>query len=218
MVGGGKPQSGGGVPRKSRSSPKAIHDPRAKCQIPACSGIWNPPNKLLLRSRGRGAAQLGCHTSRWDQTEALWGKTETHRLWGGLKGRTEGGSACDPVWLLGMKNNSVHIGNHLYFENQKRWGAMPDDLPEVFYSRGTSIPNKNPDDCQTCFFFISQYSAYSVRNLKIKQNGLVPSLNCQTSGCYFEHTGPRVQVKMWKTTHSWLHTQPRMQLPGHGLN
>lgn len=142
----------GEVLRKSPSSPKAIHDPWAKCRIPACSGIWIPPNKLLLRSRG--AAQLGCHTSRWDQREALWGKTGTHRLRGGLKGRTDGGSVCDPVWMLGMKNNSVHIGNHLYFENQKRWGTIPDDLSGVFYSRGTSVPNKNPDDCQTWFFFL----------------------------------------------------------------
>lgn len=98
------------------------------------------------------------------------------------------------------KSNSVHIGNHLYCENQKRWGTIPDDLSEVFYSRGTSIPSKNPDDCQTFFFIILQYSAYPVRNLKRKQNGLVPSLNCQTSGCYCEHTGPHVQVKMENNT------------------
>lgn len=75
------------------------------------------------------------------------------------------------------ENNNVHIGNHLYFENQKRWGTKPDDLSEVFYSQGTSLPNKNPDDCQTCFYFILQYS---VINLKMK-NELAPSLNCQTS-------------------------------------
>lgn len=112
-----------------------------------------------------------------------------------------------------MKNNSVHIGNHLYFENQKRWGTIPDDLSGVFYSRGTSAPNKNPDDCQTCFFIL-QYSAYSVRNLKIKQKWVGAFIELSDFRLLLR---PHVQVKM-ETTHSWLHTQPRMQPPGHGLN
>lgn len=105
------------------------------------------PNKVLLRSSGRGAARLGRHT--WDQREALWAETATLR-------RREGQNEL--VCLLGIKQQCAYTKASLFWKPEK---VGKETRRRSLISVLQPGNDKDPDDCQTCFFFFFlQYSAY----------------------------------------------------------
>lgn len=103
------------------------------------------------------------------------------------------------------QNNNVHIGNHLYFENQRKRGKETQQwfffFLKLFASQGTRIliPYKKPWWLSDIF---CNTSAYSVKNLKRKKRKVCrlfhwpPGLQTATfdiQRCTFSSQGGRVE-------------------------
>lgn len=143
------------------------------------------------------------------------------RLRGGVK-RRRSSFVC-----RGIKQQCAFRKSHLYFffENQKKVGERnPTSISHWCSPAGEQL--KTLMIVRPVFFspFIFAIFCILLKVWKItppptKKKALAPSSNCQDFRLLRRRQAEAcVQVKVWTTTNSWLHTQRRMRLPGHGLN